>query len=53
MHNICHFESWEVKNPTLQTVHESELKRRSYSPEANHTKLNAKSALGCEISLWL
>ena len=26
MHTICRFESQEVSNPTLQTVHESELK---------------------------
>ena len=26
MHTICRFEAWEVRNPTLQTVHESELK---------------------------
>ena len=26
MHTICCFESQEVRNPTLQTVHESELK---------------------------
>ena len=27
MHTICRFEAWEVRSPTLQTVHESELKR--------------------------
>ena len=26
MHTICRFEAWEVSNPTLQTVHNSELK---------------------------
>ena len=26
MHTICRFESWEVRNPTLQTVHKLELK---------------------------
>ena len=26
MHTICRFEALEVSNPTLQTVHESELK---------------------------
>ena len=26
MHTICHFEAWEFRNPTLQTVHKSELK---------------------------
>ena len=30
MHNICHFQDWEVRSPTLQTVCKSELKRRSY-----------------------
>ena len=30
MHTICPFEAWEVKSPTLQTVHELELKQRSY-----------------------
>ena len=31
MHTIFCFEAWEVRNPTLQTVRESELKWRSYS----------------------
>ena len=31
MHSICGFEAQEVKNPMLQTVHDSELKWRSYS----------------------
>ena len=26
LHTICHFESREVRNPTLQTVRESKLK---------------------------
>ena len=26
MHDICHFEDQEVKNPMLQMVHNSELK---------------------------
>ena len=30
MHTICCFEAREVRSPTLQTVHELELKRRSY-----------------------
>ncbi|RVW48904.1 hypothetical protein CK203_091227 [Vitis vinifera] len=30
MHTIYHFEAWEVRNPTLQTVHDLDLKRRSY-----------------------
>ena len=31
LHSIYHFKAQEVKNPMLQTVHDSELKRRSYS----------------------
>ena len=31
LHSIYHFKSQEVKNPMLQTVYDSELKRRSYS----------------------
>ena len=30
MHMICHFKAWEVRNPFLQTVHDLDLKRRSY-----------------------
>ena len=30
MHTIYHFESWEVRNPALQTVHDLDLKRISY-----------------------
>ena len=30
LHDIYHFESWEFKIPTLQTVYNLELKRRSY-----------------------
>ena len=30
MHTIYHFEAWEVRNPVLQTVHDLDLKRRSY-----------------------
>ena len=30
MHTICHFKSWEVRSPELQTVLDLELKRRSY-----------------------
>ena len=30
MHMICRFEAWEVRNPWLQTVHDLDLKRRSY-----------------------
>ena len=31
LQSIYHFKAQEVKNPMLQTVHDSELKRRSYS----------------------
>ena len=31
MHAIYHFKAQEVNNPMLQTVHDSELKRRSCS----------------------
>ena len=31
LHSIYHFKDQEVKNPMLQTVRDSELKRRSYS----------------------
>ena len=31
LHSIYHFKAQEVKNPMLQTVRDSELKRRSYS----------------------
>ena len=30
MHTISCFEAWEVRSPVLQTVHDLELKRRSY-----------------------
>ena len=30
MHTIYHFEAWEVRNLVLQTVHDLDLKRRSY-----------------------
>ena len=39
MHNICRFEAREVRSPTLQTVRELELKRRSYG----HLKTTASS----------
>ena len=52
MHAIFHFEAQEVKNPMLQTVHNSELKWRSYS----HCKPITPSwrnnfAQRCEITL--
>ena len=31
LHSIYHFKAQEVKNPMLQMVRDSELKRRSYS----------------------
>ena len=30
MHTICRFEAWEVRSPALQTVHDLDLKQRSY-----------------------
>ena len=39
MHNICCFEAQEVRSPTLQMVHELELKRRSYG----HLKTTVQS----------
>ena len=39
IHTIDLFEAWEVRSPTLQTVHELELKRRSY----DHLKTTALS----------
>nr|CAN78211.1 hypothetical protein VITISV_038823 [Vitis vinifera] len=47
LHSIYHFKAQEVKNPMLQTVHDSELKRRSYS----HCKQITPKC--CEISLLL
>ena len=65
MHTICRFEAREVSNPTLQIVHESELKWRSYShwkpitPSwrpisqlRNHKVMTAKSAFGCEMGTF-
>ena len=68
MHTICRFKAREVRNLTLQTIHESELKWRSYShwkpitPSwklisqlRNHKVLAAKSTFGCEMEtfrLW-
>ncbi|RVW88675.1 hypothetical protein CK203_043818 [Vitis vinifera] len=47
LHSIYHFKAQEVKNPMLQTVCDSELKRRSYS----HCKQITPKC--CEISLLL
>ena len=30
MHTIFFFKSWEVRSPALQTVHDLEVKQRSY-----------------------
>ena len=30
MHSIYHFKAWEVRNPMLQTLHDLDLKQRSY-----------------------
>ena len=30
MHMICHFKAWEVRNLVLETVHDLDLKQRSY-----------------------
>ena len=47
LHSIYHFKAQEVKNPMLQAVCDSELKRRSYS----HCKSITLKC--CEISLLL
>ena len=47
LHSIYHFKAQEVKNPMLQTVHDSEFKQRSYS----HCKQITPKC--CEISLLL
>ena len=57
IHAICHFKAQEVKNPILQTVHNLELKRRSYSHyksitlswRKHFTKSVAKSPFCCEV----
>ena len=46
LHDIYHFEAWEVRSLTLQTVCNLELKRGSYG----HLKANAQSWGG--ISYW-
>ena len=60
MHTICRFEFWEVRIPTLQTVHKSELKWRSYghwkqvTPSWKAISQAVKSqSVGCEISLFM
>ena len=46
VHTIYHFESWEVRSPTLQTVCKSELKWRSYD------NLNTTAQSWRVISKW-
>ena len=54
LHAIYHFKAQEVKNPMLQTVHNSELKWRSYSHCKSITLSWRKhSAKCCGISLLL
>ena len=53
MHTICRFKAWEVINPMLQTVCDSELKWRSYSHWKPITPSWRQISQGCEISLWL
>ena len=54
MHAICHFKAQEVNNPMLQTVHNLELKWRSYS-HCNSITLSWRKnfAQRCEITLLL
>ena len=43
MHTICHFKSWEVRSPMLQTVRDLELKRKSYGClKTNHATMHLK-----------
>ena len=54
MHAICHFEAQKVKNPILQTVHNSELKWMSYSHCKPITPSWRKNFVQrCEITLLL
>ena len=65
MYTICRFESWEVRSPALQTVHDLDLKRRSYGIlKMNRAKPNRKFFdfavappfrrvfRNCETTLW-
>ena len=58
MHTICRFKAREVRSPTLQTVHKSELKWRSYghwkqiAPSWKAIPQAAKSAFLCEIETF-
>ena len=53
MHTICSFEAWEVSNPMLQTVYDSELKWKSYSHWKPITPSWRQISQGYEISLEL
>ena len=53
LHSIYHFKAPEVKNLMLQTVHDSELKWRSYSHWKLITPRWRKILHGCEITLLL
>ena len=53
LHFIYHFKAQEVNNLMLQMVHNSELKRRSYSHWKTITPSWRRILHGCEISLWL
>ena len=45
MNMIFHFNSWEVRNPVLQTVYDLDLKRRSYGHlKTDYTKLSGNFA---------
>ena len=48
MHAIYHFKAWEVRNTILQTVHELDLKRRSYVHLKTHYAKVRKFFLKCE-----
>ena len=54
MHTICQFESWEVRSPMLQMVHDLELKRKSYGClKTNHATMHLKRrALSLRSHTW-
>ncbi|KAL6342961.1 hypothetical protein AAG906_016981 [Vitis piasezkii] len=62
IHTICHFKSWEVRSPMLQTVLDLELKRRSYvrlktSAKSQSGNFAAETPFGrvfrsCKTTLW-
>ena len=47
---IYHFEAWEVKNPTLQTVHKSELKWGSYE---YLKQIGQRGKLSSKLVIWI